>query len=217
MSRLLPLFYFSVLYGAFFAGMLYLRAQDVADHAAAQPFPRATVLLLLAIGVPTTLQFFFAPLLPLFERDTQRFLDGEWWRLITPLFVQDGGIGGSIFNLVSLFFVGLIGERLWGSWRCIAIFFVCGILSEAVALSWQPIGAGNSIANFGLAASVAIVALISTRQRLVQLAAGLALASGLVLVLLRDIHGAATILGVIVGMVWLWLSGGNVLKTHTSA
>jgi len=48
--------------------------------------------MLLTVAVPTTLQFFFPSVLTLFERDYMRFLVGDWWRLITPLFVQDGAL-----------------------------------------------------------------------------------------------------------------------------
>lgn len=66
-------------------------------------------------------------------RDYSRFLAGEWWRLITPLFVQDGGVTGSLFNLVSLFLVGCVAERHWGSQRWLIIFFVGGIRRETRA------------------------------------------------------------------------------------
>lgn len=221
MDVFIPLLYIVVLYGAFLAGSLYLRLRAVAtgggNGAAAQPVPKATILLLLAIGVPTMLQCFFPPILPALERNYRRFVDGEWWRLITPLFVQDGGISGSIFNLVSLLFMAHVGERVWGSVRCIAIFFGCGVLSEVVALSWQPIGAGNSVANFGLAASVAVVALIYARQRSIRFLACIGLGAGLILLLLRDIHGAATIIGAIVGLMLLWLNGHSIGNAHASS
>jgi rhomboid protease GluP len=121
--------------------------------------PYATLLLMLAITVPTTLQFFFPIILQMFERDYARFLAGDWWRILTPLFVQDGGVSGSIFNLVSLLLVGIVAEKIWGSQRWLIIFFAGGILSEMIGFAWQPVGAGNSVANFGLAASIAVFCL----------------------------------------------------------
>jgi membrane associated rhomboid family serine protease len=146
--------------------------------------------------LPTTLQFSFPAILSALRRDYARFLGGDWWRLITPLFVQDGGIAGAVFNLVSLLLVGGIAEQLWGSKRMIGIFFVGGVVGEAVAFAWQPIGAGNSVGNFSLAASVAVACLAPQVSRMTQMAALLALSADAVLVLLKDIHGAAAVAGI---------------------
>jgi hypothetical protein len=78
----------------------------------------------------------------------------------------------------------------------IGIFFVGGVVSEAVAFAWQPIGAGNSVGNFSLSASVAVACLAPQAGRMTQLAALLALSADAVLVLLKDIHGAAAVAGI---------------------
>jgi membrane associated rhomboid family serine protease len=120
--------------------------------------------------------------------------------LVTPLFVQDAGITGSIFNLVSLALVGTVAEQLWGRWRILVIFFVGGIAGEIVAFSWQPLGAGNSVGNFSLAASVAVLCLLRRPSRVVQMAALLALGADLLLIIMKDIHGAAAIAGVVLAI-----------------
>lgn len=191
------------LYLAFAAGLIIIRnrsRQPLGTLAAsASHFPLATLLLFVMVAVPTTLQFLFPVILSTLERDYARFLSGEWWRVITPLFVQDGGVPGSIFNLISLLLVGGVAERLWGSRRMIAIFFVGGLISEVVAFAWQPIGAGNSVGNFSLAASVAVTCLARQAGRITRVIALLALSSDAVLVVLRDIHGAAALAGAILG------------------
>ena len=154
----------------------------------------------MAIALSTTLQFFFPAILSALQRDYVRFVGGEWWRVITPLFVQDGGIAGSIFNLVTLLLVGAVAEYLWGSRRMIGIFFVGGLVSEVVAFAWQPIGAGNSVGNFSLAGSVAIACLTPQAGRITRFVAVLALSADAVLVVLRDIHGAASVAGVILAL-----------------
>ena len=174
----------------------------------------ATLLLTLAIAISTTLQFFFPVILRIFERDYTRFLAGDWWRLITPLFVQDGGIRGSIFNLVSLILVGIIAERLWGSQRWLIIFFTGGILSELIAFAWQPVGAGNSVANFSLAASLAVWCLTLNPSRPVRIAALLALGAGVLLLLFQDIHGIAMLLGAAIALILIW-SGRHNLRNKT--
>jgi membrane associated rhomboid family serine protease len=155
----------------------------------------------LAIAIPTILQFFFPALLQMFERNYERFLAGDWWRMITPLFVQDGGLSGSIFNLVSLALVGSVAERLWDSQRWLVIFFAGGILSQIVGFAWQPVGAGNSIANFSLAASIAILCLVRNTSRVVQGTAILSLGAGVILLFLKDIHGPAMMIGAVIALI----------------
>ncbi len=191
------------LYGAYLAGTFYLRAQPDPGR---RSVPYSTLLLMLAITIPTTLQFIFPPLLQLFERNYERFLAGDWWRLVTSLFVEDGGIAGSIFNLVSLVLVGVVAERFWGSRRWLVIFFAGGLLSQLIAFAWQPIGAGNSVANFSLAASVAVFCLTLNAPSVVKSAAALALGAGFVLLFLKDIHGAAMLFGALNAWFLRWLA-----------
>src|SRR6266536_2885378 len=163
MDYLLPGLYVLGLYSAYPAGSFYLRIQSTAFR-----LPRATLALLPVVGLPTTLQFFFPALLPLLQRNYSRFLQGEWWRLITSLFAQDGGVGGTIFNLVSLLLVGAVAEQFWYSRQILLLFFLGGILAQFIAFAWQPAGAGNSVANFNLAASIAVACLIRRPVILVQ-------------------------------------------------
>jgi membrane associated rhomboid family serine protease len=110
MNLFLSGLYFAGLYSAYLAGSLSLRTQS--KNQTERRIPYATLLLTSAIAIPTTLQFFFPAILQMFERDYERFLAGDWWRLITALFVQDGGVSGSVFNLVSLLLAGTIAEKL---------------------------------------------------------------------------------------------------------
>ena len=197
MKYFLPVLYLFGLYSAYLAGFLYLQPRTTQRPSA---FPRTTLFLLLIIAIPTTLQFFIPSLLPLFERDTTRFLRGEWWRLITPIFFQDGGISGAIFNLVSLALVGFVAEHYWDSRNMLIIFFAGGIVAELVGLAWQPIGAGNSGANFGLAGSLAAICLLHRPPRVVQVAALLALGADVILVLLQNVHGPAALIVAIIAL-----------------
>jgi len=208
MSLLLVLLYVIGLYGAFIAGSMQRRTNHFASRF---HFPRATLLMTLAIAIPTTLQFFFPVILNNFERDTMRFLSGDWWRIITPLFVQDGGLAGSVFNLVSLLLVGSAAEQLWGGRKWIIIFLVGGILGELVAFAWQPVGAGNSVANFSLAASVAVFCFAFNPPRPVRIASALALGACAVLLFLKDIHGAAALIGSLIAIIMIWFER----RSHT--
>jgi len=211
MIFLLYLLYLLILYGAIMAGVLHigfdghgLRPVEIINDVFGSP-PWATLTLFLAIGIPTVLQFFYPSILALLRRDTIAFLSGDWWRVITPLFVQDGGLGGSIFNLVGLLFVGAVAEHLWGGPRLLFIFFIAGIASEFVALVWQPVGAGNSVADFALAAGICILCLARNPFRLERLFAYSVLGAAICLLALHDIHGAATALGGIISLVLILL------------
>ncbi len=206
MNSLFDSLYIISLISAYLAGVMRLRTdQSEGASKLSWIFPRTTLLVALAIAIPTTLQFFYPIVLNTFERDYDQFLAGDWWRFLTPLFVQDGGLSGSIFNLVSLFLIGTVAEQLWGIREWLIIFFGGGVLSELVAFAWQPIGAGNSVANFSLAASIAISCLVPGLSRPARIVAVFALGGGAVLFFLKDIHGAAMLIGslIAVGLIWL--------------
>ncbi len=119
----------------------------------------------------------------------------QGWPLLTALFVRDGGIAGGVFNLVSLLFVGTLAEQLWRRTSWLTLFFGGALLTELAALSWQPIGAGNSVANFNLAAGLAVGCLWRHACGPARLAAWVSLGAGAVLVSRHDIHGLAVAFG----------------------
>jgi rhomboid protease GluP len=78
--------------------------------------------------------------------------DGEWWRLITPIFLHFG-IMHILFNALALFAFGTQLEQLIGSPRYLIIFFLSGIGGNILALAMQTSDtytAGASGAIFGL-------------------------------------------------------------------
>ncbi len=78
---------------------------------------------------------------------------GEWWRLITPIFLHFGLLH-VLFNSIALLIFGSQLERLMGRGRFLAIFFVTGIGGNVLTLATQGdrnvIAAGASGAIFGL-------------------------------------------------------------------
>jgi hypothetical protein len=75
------------------------------------------------------------------------------------------------------------------------------VLAELPALAWQPVGAGNSVANFGLAGAVAVhVLLTERRSALAVTAAALTLLVGVGLTALANLHGPAVLLGAVAGL-----------------
>jgi membrane associated rhomboid family serine protease len=198
---LLACLYAAAVWAAYLAGVLPGLAEG--DRRPAfdwRPVPRATIVLTVLVAASAVLQLLFPALLTTFERNGPRVLHGEWWRLVTSLFVQDGGVSGTAFNLASLLLVGALAERRWGSRRWVAIFAMSAIAGGVAGLAWQPVGAGTSIAIFGLAGSIAVAALRDRPGRAALVLAGVAAAAGVLLLLLKDIHGAAAVTGMILAL-----------------
>jgi membrane associated rhomboid family serine protease len=82
--------------------------------------------------------------------------DGEVWRLLTALTVQDGGLVGTLSNLAFLLVVGGLAERVLRRWRWLACYLGAGLVGNVVGLWWQPYGAGNSVAVCGVCAGLAV-------------------------------------------------------------
>jgi len=55
----------------------------------------------------------------------------QWWRLLTCCFVHIGFVHLAV-NMVALYNVGPILERLWGSWRFLMLYLVSGICGSSV-------------------------------------------------------------------------------------
>jgi hypothetical protein len=146
-------------------------------------WPWATTVALLVVGIPTLAQFTVAPwLLGSLQRDWTLIGRGQVWRLVTALVVQDGGLVGTVFNLVALVVIGVVAEQVWSCKRWTVIVV-------------QPMGAGNSVVVFGLAASVAVLAVV--RRAGVQRLVGLISLAGAAVLL---VHGGAATIGALVGL-----------------
>jgi hypothetical protein len=52
--------------------------------------------------------------------------------------------------------LGVVAEQIASRWRWLVCYFGAGIVGELVAYSWQPVGAGNSVAVCGLAGLIAL-------------------------------------------------------------
>ena len=81
--------------------------------------------------------------------------DGEWWRLVSCIFVHFSGLH-LLVNTIGLWFVGRLCEDLFGPARTIAIFALAGIAGSCAsyAASENAVLAGASGAIFGLLGAV---------------------------------------------------------------
>ncbi len=75
---------------------------------------------------------------------------GQWWRLVTPMFLHEG-LAHLGVNMFSLYMVGPLYERCVGSARFLYVYFFAGICGSvfSVAASKDPaVGASGAI--FGI-------------------------------------------------------------------
>jgi len=75
---------------------------------------------------------------------------GEFWRLLTPLFLHAGPIHLGV-NSYSLYIVGPRVERSFGRWRFLALYFLSGMAGSVASFALGPYpSVGASGALFGL-------------------------------------------------------------------
>lgn len=139
-------------------------------------------------------------------RAPERIRDGEWWRLVSAMFFQDGGAVGLAFNLVGLVVFGVIAERVLGRWRWVVAYFGCGLFGQVMSFWWlDSTGAGNSMCVAGLIGALTAVALVAPRsfgprspkRPVLYVVPVLAVVD----TLLRDNHGLPLLLGLALGFV----------------
>ncbi len=80
---------------------------------------------------------------------------GEWWRLITNVFLH-GGLLHIAFNMWCLWNLGALCESLYGRWTYATIYLICGLGASLASAAWHPFipSVGASGAIFGLAGAL---------------------------------------------------------------
>lgn len=82
---------------------------------------------------------------------------GDWYRLITPMFLHIG-LMHIVFNGLIIYFLGIQLESVFGHWRFLALYFLSGIAGNATSFAFnQSISAGASTAIFGLFGSTLVL------------------------------------------------------------
>src|SRR5207248_9958764 len=84
----------------------------------------------------TGLQFVFPEGLMAFRRNREALLSGEWWRMVTPLFVQAYGWWHAFINGVAALVFCPLAERLYGK-RLLALYFIPGVLGQIFGYLWS--------------------------------------------------------------------------------
>ena len=74
---------------------------------------------------------------------TPQGLHGDWWRSFTSLFVQDGGVVGTVSNLAFLLVLGVLAEQVLAAWQWLVCYFGAGLVGQLAGYAWQPRGDGR--------------------------------------------------------------------------
>ncbi|NLR31271.1 rhomboid family intramembrane serine protease [Levilactobacillus tujiorum] len=75
---------------------------------------------------------------------------GEWWRLVTPMFLHIG-FTHILMNMITLYFVGMQIEAAFGHTRFLVLFLVAGVGGNVASFCFSnSLSAGASTAIFGL-------------------------------------------------------------------
>jgi membrane associated rhomboid family serine protease len=161
----------------------------------------------LACGIA---QLVHRPLYDVVVRDAAHINNGQWYRLITGMFFQDGWAAGLVSNLILLAVFGTIAERVFGRWRWLVLYFGCGWLGQLISYVWlNPVGAGNSMCVAGLIGGLATLILLAPRRYGVTPPLPLRITALAIPVLavadtaVHDNHGIPCLCGMLIGLVLL--------------
>jgi membrane associated rhomboid family serine protease len=177
--------------------MTIRRARNWAELEASTEFPIATVAVLAITITLTLIQIAASQLRFDLWRDQHALESGQLWRLATPLLIQYDPWWNAVSVLLLIGFVGTATERIYGSASWLVIYLACGITGQAFGYLWAPPDAGASVAGAGLLGALAgwLVRDSSSAPRAARNTAWLALAGGVALTAVGDMHGPPLLLG----------------------
>lgn len=186
--------------------ILFLLARSASFGIGPWTAVKATAAVFVVTAIVTGLQLIFPSVLETLRRDPEALRAGEWWRVVTPLFVQSDGWPQIITNGLGLLLVGPFVERALGSRVWLLLYFGAGLVGEVAGYAWEPHGAGNSIAICGLLGALYLLPFwwdksLPAPARVLGIV-GLAGAVGLSV--LENHHGPPILVGACIAAVILW-------------
>jgi membrane associated rhomboid family serine protease len=145
--------------------------------------------------------------------------EGQWWRLLTSIFLHEG-LMHLINNMYGFLFAGLFLEPVLGRVKFASAYLICGIVASLTSIWWHPgtISIGASGAIFGVYG--VLIALLTTKKVALKENKGLLIFAlifvviNLLLGLAGAVDNAAHIGGLICGLIigYLFYFFGNLPK-----
>src|SRR3984885_6832751 len=82
-------------------------------------------------------------------------VSGQWWRLLTCVFVH-GGLLHIAFNMWCLWDLGRLAESVYGHWTFAVVYLITGLSASLASVIWNPVilSVGASGAIFGIAGAL---------------------------------------------------------------
>ena len=136
-------------------------------------------------------------------------MGGEWWRLITNLFLH-GGIIHLLLNAVGLLLAAVFVEPVYGRWKLFFIYFASGICGSLASIWWYEntvsVGASGAIFGlFGAISALAVMGVLSFRDLAwLWVYVGLNLLFGLAGGIDNAAHLGGLIAGLLLGVLLQW-------------
>ena len=148
-----------------------MRRQMIRTRFALSQYPSLVTYALIAINVIVWVLSLLDPnIVAAGIQDNGAILSGEYWRLLTAMFLH-AGIFHIGFNMLSLYFIGRGVEIFYGKWRYLVIYFVSGILGGLSYLAYYglflhtfgPDALGASGAIFGVFGAFGVFFIVNRR------------------------------------------------------
>ena len=92
-------------------------------------------------------------------KDNTLILQGQVWRLITPIFLHsDQTILHILFNMYALLYIGSMVEKFYGRLRYLGLFILSGFAGNVISFMFSPNPSlGSSTSIFGLLGAVGVL------------------------------------------------------------
>lgn len=100
-------------------------------------------------------------------------VNGEWWRILSSMFLHIG-VFHLFMNMFALYYLGIVVERIYGSWRFLFIYFMAGVGGGLASFAFSfSLSAGASGAIFGLFGALLFFGVIHKKIFLQTMGSGL--------------------------------------------
>ena len=124
---------------------MFIRTESFSQYIRLYPVVTALLIINIVIHIVTMLPFIGKPLLYSGAGANYLIAEGEWWRLVTPMFLH-WGLMHLLFNMFSLFIFGPELEKLAGKLRFLNIYVLAGLFGNIATFFLSPILQASSSA-----------------------------------------------------------------------
>lgn len=131
---------------------MFIRTENFSQYIRMYPVVTTLLVLNIAIFIFTRLPFIGHQWFLFGIGDNFLIASGEYWRLVTPMFLH-AGLMHLLFNMFSLFIFGPELEKIAGKARFLTIYFLAGLFGSIATYFLQPLSyahVGASGAIFGV-------------------------------------------------------------------